>query len=274
MSRDETDRLVEVLRGNLSAARVAREGGLLNLEHVLALLVRVIAEEAMTDEEVAFVLASARAMHEEALRSGDLLRPPYRGVDVGPWDVSERGWQALDLLDLGGLRIPHEGVRKVELNACRSGTETEYAEAVLLRDTTAGLQLQAFRTSGEPEWERVCARLEADVRARGGEAERWSGRTGVELRAVIPVARNARGHDSRTVRFIGCDGPGWLLRGVVSGDVALPGSRDDWAYACFENVVVVPSFTARPRAVSLSPTVYAPIAPSKPGRMITLRMPE
>nr|WSX54246.1 DUF3710 domain-containing protein [Streptomyces sp. NBC_00974] len=274
LSRDETDGLVEVLRGNLSAARVASEDGVLTLEHVLALLVSVIAEEAMTDEEVAHVLQSARAMNEEALQAGDLLRPPYRGVDAGPWDVSETGWQALDLLDLGGLRIPRKAARKVELNPSRSGTETEYGEVVLFRDTTASLQLQAFRTSGEPEWAKVRARLAADVRARGGEAEQWSGPAGVELRAVTPVVGDARGRDSVTVRFIGCDGPGWLLRGVVSGDVALPGSRDDWAYSCFESVVVVPSFTACTPAVSTSPAVYAPVAPSEPGRVIALRMPE
>lgn len=272
LTRGEADGLVEVLRGNLSAARVARESGVLTLERVLDLLVRVIAEEALTHDEVGVLLESARAMNEEALRSGDLLSPPYRGVDAGPWDVSETGWQALDLLDLGGLRIPRRAARKVELN--RSGSGTEYGEVVLLRDTTASLQLQAFRTSGKPEWEKVRARLEADVRARGGEAEQWSGRAGVELRAVVPVVGDARGRTAMTVRFIGCDGPGWLLRGVVNGDVALPESRDDWAYSCFESVVVVPSFAARPAPVSVSPALYAPVAPPEQSRVIPLRMPE
>lgn len=211
LSRDEVAGLLEVLRGNLSAARIARENGTLTFERVLALLACVIAEEALTDEEVAELMELALSMNEETLRTGDWLRPPYRGVDVGPWDVSEEGWQALDLLDLGGLRVPRRAVTRFELNALPSGAV--YVEAVLVRDRTASVQLQAFRTSGEPEWEQVRTRLEADIRGRGGEVEQWSGRAGVELRAVVPVVSNAQGRDSMTIRFLGCDGPGWLLRG-------------------------------------------------------------
>ncbi len=211
-------------------------------------------------------------MEEELWREGRSRRPSDRGVGVGPWDVGERGWQALDLTDLGGLRIPRTAVRKVEINWPRSSEEC--AAAVLIRDETAALQLQAFRTSGEPEWEQVCTRLAANVRARGGEAEQAVGRAGVELRAVIPAASGPHGPPSRTVRFIGCDGPGWLLRGVVSGEVALPESRDEWAYSCFESVVVDPSFVPRAAAVSVSPAVYAPAVPPQPGRMILLRVPD
>lgn len=32
------------------------------------------------------------------------------------------------------------------------------------------------------------------------------------------------------VRFLGQDGPGWLLRGVVTGAGAAPESTDQWAY--------------------------------------------
>ncbi|MET9855765.1 DUF3710 domain-containing protein [Streptomyces sp. NPDC006450] len=272
LPRKDVDGLVEVLRGNLSAARAARANGVLTLERVLALLVHVIAEEAMTGEEVGVLLESAQAMNEEALQSGDLLRPPYRGVDVGPWDIGETGWQTMDLLDLGGLKVPRRDVRKVELNQLRSGEE--YGEVVLFRDTTASLQLQAFRTSEEAEWARICTRLESDVRGRGGEVERWSGRAGVELRAVIPVVGDARGRDTMTVRFLGCDGPGWLLRGVVSGEVAQDDSRDDWAYRCFESVVVTPSFEAYTPAVSSSPTSYSASVPRGMDRVIPLQFPE
>ncbi|MFD7910755.1 DUF3710 domain-containing protein [Streptomyces sp. NPDC059752] len=211
-------------------------------------------------------------MEEELWQEGRSQRSPDRGVGVGPWDVDERGWQALDLIDLGGLRIPRTAARKVQLKCSRSSEEC--AEAALIRDASAALQLQAFRTAGEPEWEQVCMRLAVDVRARGGEAEQGVGRAGVELRAVIPVVSGPHEPSSRTVRFIGCDGPGWLLRGVVSGEVALPESRDEWAYSCFESVVVDPSFVPRPAAVSASPAVYAPAAPPQRGRMILLRVPD
>ncbi|MFD9723634.1 DUF3710 domain-containing protein [Streptomyces sp. NPDC059072] len=91
-----------------------------------------------------------------------------------------------------------------------------------------------------------------------GEAEQRSGRVGVEVRAEAPVVSDTRGRDSMTVRFLGCDGPGWLLRGVISGEATQSASRDDWAYAYFERVVVVPSFVplvrrSRPHPASPHP---------------------
>ncbi|PWK74857.1 uncharacterized protein DUF3710 [Streptomyces sp. CG 926] len=272
MSRNEADNLIEMLRGSLSAAEVARTTGGLTLERVLALLVCVIADEAMTHQEVDTLLELAVAMNEEVLQSGDLSRPLYRGTDIGPWDVSETDWEAMGLLDLGGLKVPRKDVRKVEVNPLRSDTE-ELAEVVLFRGTTASLQLQAFRTSGEPEWGTICDRLEVDLRARGAEVERWSGREGVELRAVVPVAGDTRGRDRMTVRFIGCDGPGWLLRGVIGGAVALPDSSDDWAYGSFEGVVVDPAFVV-PRAVPAWPAVGDLLASTEQSRVIPLRFPE
>ncbi|MFJ3883332.1 DUF3710 domain-containing protein [Streptomyces sp. NPDC090077] len=178
----------------------------------------------------------------------------------------------VDLLDLGGLKVPRAGVSRVELN--RSWSGGELLEAVLFRDTTATLQLQAYRTFGGPEWESVCTRLEADVRARGGEAERRTGPAGVELRAVVPVVSDVRGRDRVTVRFIGRDGPGWLLRGVAGGTVAQHDSGDDWAYRCFEGVVVDPSFHGDAAAVSTSPADWAPSVPRGAGRAIPLRFPD
>ncbi|MER6252721.1 DUF3710 domain-containing protein [Streptomyces sp. NPDC001584] len=283
MSRHEADNLIEMLRGSLSAAVVARTTGGLTLERVLSLLVCVIADEAMTHQEVDTLLNLAVAMNEEALQAGD-LRPLYRGTDVGPWDVSETEWEAMGLLDLGGLKVPRTEVSKVQLNAPLSDSEV-LAEAVLFRGTTASLQLQAFPTSGEPEWGTICDRLEANLRARGAEVERWSERVGVELRAVVPVVSETRGRDRMTVRYIGCDGPGWLLRGVIGGAPALPDSRDDWAYGCFQGVVVDPAFVmpsvapAWPAVVvpSMSPAwsaVGGPLTSREQGGVIPLRIPE
>lgn len=271
VSRAEADRLVEALLGSLTAARVARNAGTLTLEGVLPLLAGVIAEEAMTDQEIDRLLRAALEIGQELVHAGDLLRAAYRGLDVGPWDVSEAGWQELDLIDLGGLRIPREQGLKIQLRQAGAGTPA--GEVAVLRGTTAALQLQAFRLDERSGWDAVRAALESEVRARGGEAEQWSGRVGVELRAVVPVVSDARGRDSVTVRFLGCDGPGWLLRGVVGGEVAQSESRDDWAYAYFERVVVDPSYVPPAPSVSASPGIYAPASLPQPGQVISLRMP-
>ncbi|MEE4494959.1 DUF3710 domain-containing protein [Streptomyces sp. BE230] len=253
-------------------ARAVRESELLSLGRVLDLLVYVITDEVMTSEDIDLLLESAQEMSDESLQAEDLLRPSHRGTDFGPWDIGETGWQGVDLLDFGGLKVPRGDVSRVELNQLRS--REEYGEVVLFRDATASLQLQAFRVPGEPEWESVLVGLESNVRARGGEAERWSGRVGIELRATVPVFNSIHGRDAAKVRFIGCDGPGWLLRGVVGGGVASNESRDEWAYHCFENVVVSPSFEIYSPTVPVLPAHHFSSEPQSMGQVIPLIFPE
>ncbi|MFF3159013.1 DUF3710 domain-containing protein [Streptomyces sp. NPDC057910] len=51
---------------------------------------------------------------------------------------------------------------------------------------------------------------------------------------------------------LGHDGPGWLLRGVVTGAGAAPESTDEWAYQLFASSVVVPSFSLREDGVAIA----------------------
>ncbi|MFJ7201452.1 MULTISPECIES: DUF3710 domain-containing protein [unclassified Streptomyces] len=49
---------------------------------------------------------------------------------------------------------------------------------------------------------------------------------------------------TRDIRVLGSDGPGWLLRAIVSGDGAVPGSGNVWAYEIFLATVVVSSYAS------------------------------
>ncbi|RAG85004.1 hypothetical protein DN069_13650 [Streptacidiphilus pinicola] len=58
--------------------------------------------------------------------------------------------------------------------------------------------------------------LAASIEEQGGTATQEFHELGIGLRAHVPVVR----HGTRrfeVVRFVGCDGPGWLLRGVLTG---------------------------------------------------------
>ncbi|MEU6821538.1 DUF3710 domain-containing protein [Streptomyces atriruber] len=135
--------------------------------------------------------------------------------------------------DLGGLLIPRENGVKVGLR--RAG---DAVSGVTLLNGATALQLQAFRSDGSRPWDAVRAEIRATVRWQGGEAEDWAGDAGVELRATVPVTTPSGGWGMQTVRMLGCDGPGWLLRGVISGEGAAPDSRSSWVYETFFRIVV------------------------------------
>ncbi|MFE2213702.1 DUF3710 domain-containing protein [Streptomyces canus] len=56
--------------------------------------------------------------------------------------------------------------------------------------------------------------------ARGGTVTESRSTLGPELRARIPVTRDGR-RELLPTRLLGCDGPGWLLRGLFRGPDAL-----------------------------------------------------
>ncbi|MBD0841180.1 DUF3710 domain-containing protein [Streptomyces sp. TRM68416] len=57
--------------------------------------------------------------------------------------------------------------------------------------------------------------------------------------------RGASGNGRQTVRVLGCDGPGWVLRGFATGDGAEPDSTEEWIYTTFQGTVVASSSAPR-----------------------------
>ncbi|MGW3046019.1 DUF3710 domain-containing protein [Kitasatospora sp. NPDC001159] len=106
----------------------------------------------------------------------------------------------------------------------------------------------------------------------GGEVREWAGHAGVELKCDVPVQRETGLRGVQTIRMLGCDGPGWLLRATVTGNGAAPESQDDRVYSYVERVVVVPSFQPS-SSLPLSATDFGSGRPRLDGQPIRLRMP-
>lgn len=115
--------------------------------------------------------------------------------------------------------------------------------AVTLFGERTALQLQAFRASVERPWDIVRGQLRDAVLASGGTATEWAGAVGSEVRAEQPVRKRDGSADVMAVRFIGSDGPGWLLRGLVCGEGAQPGGVEEWPYEVFRDTVVNAGFS-------------------------------
>ncbi|KJY43817.1 hypothetical protein VR41_01370 [Streptomyces sp. NRRL B-1568] len=153
----------------------------------------------------------------------------------GPWDASEVREPAEGRVDLGGLFVP--GVEGMELRVEVAG-DAIVAATVVLRDSA--IQLQAFAApKREGIWSEVREEIAGGITQQGGVVDEVEGPLGWELRAQVPVALPDGTNGVQLVRFVGCDGPRWFLRGVISGQGAVQPQTAGLLEQIFQDTVVV-----------------------------------
>src|SRR6478752_10436230 len=135
--------------------------------------------------------------------------------NAGPYDASEIDNQD-GYVDLGALLIaPREGLQlRLEVEEA-----TQRVVAVTMDLEGSSLQLQAFAAPrSEGLWDEIREQIGQSVGSQGGQVEEIPGDYGVELVAKLPAGDGSEGY--RVARFIGVDGPRWVLRGVLGGEAA------------------------------------------------------
>ncbi|WP_034093950.1 DUF3710 domain-containing protein [Streptacidiphilus albus] len=178
--------------------------------------------------------------------------PPAPRPD-GPWDSTEVENAAEGRVDLGGLLVP--GVDGMELRVEVAGDSIVAATLVL---GSSAIQLQAFAAPrSEGIWGEVRNEIASGITQQGGIVDTEEGPLGWGLRAQVPVQLPDGKHGVQLVRFVGCDGPRWFLRGVISGQAAVQPESAQVLEQVFRETVVVRGDT--------------PMAPRDP---IVLKLPE
>jgi len=169
---------------------------------------------------------------------------PMDRASAGPLDLSEVK-DVRPFLDFGAIRIFNREALQLRLEVEES---TQRVVALTLEHQESSLQLQAFAAPrNEGLWHEIRDQLANSIRDQGGAAQEITGVFGPELIVTIPNQENiAAASQSRTVRFIGVDGPRWFLRGIVGGlaltDAKAAADIDD----LFRSVVVVRGETPIP----------------------------
>ncbi len=158
-------------------------------------------------------------------------------VTSGPYDVLEAP-DDVERLDLGSLQIP--AIPGVEVRV-QANPEGQVQQVVLVNGANA-LQLGVFaapRTEGI--WDEVREDIRKQLFADGVAAEEIDGDYGVELRSRV------RTPDGLTdIRFVGIDGPRWMVRGVYQGPVAADPSLAGPLADCLRGLVVDRGIEAMP----------------------------
>jgi len=149
--------------------------------------------------------------------------------DRGPYDVDEAP-PGVTGLDLGSLRIP--AVNGVEVRV-QAGPNGDVQQVALVSGASA-LQLDVLAAPrSEGIWDEVRAELTQSLRAAGASVEEVAGEYGVELRASL---RGPEG--TQELRYLGIDGPRWMVRAVYHGRAAVDPSAAGPLAECLAGLVV------------------------------------
>jgi hypothetical protein len=158
-------------------------------------------------------------------------------TDKGPYDITEAP-AGIAQLDLGALRVPAVDGVEVRVQADPDGK----VQQVVLVHGESALQLGVFaapRTEGI--WDEVRAEIRKQLFNDGVAAEEVDGAHGTELRARV---RTPEGLND--IRFVGVDGPRWLVRAVFQGPAAIDPEVAPPLVECLRNLVVDRGHEAMP----------------------------
>lgn len=177
----------------------------------------------------------------------------------GPYDITEAP-AGVARLDLGSLQIPSVPGVEVRVQAGPDGV----IQQVYLVHGESVLQVGVFAAPrSEPLWDEVRDEIRQQLFTDGVAAQDAPGPYGTELRARVRA-----GDAVRDVRFVGVNGPRWLVRAVYQGPAAVDPARAGLLAQCLAGVVVDRGREARPvrepLPLRLSPEVASRM-PRPPG---------
>lgn len=150
---------------------------------------------------------------------------PYE--EGGPYDEAEAPDDDVERLDLGSVRLPVPENSQLQVEVDPEGP----VRAVHLLTPSGRLTVSAFAAPRSGDlWHEVRDELVRQLRSDGAEVRSENGVWGEELLADTGKA---------VLRFVGVDGPRWLLRGVAASQADDADACSKLLYAVIDETVVV-----------------------------------
>ncbi|WP_405860753.1 DUF3710 domain-containing protein [Streptomyces sp. NBC_01515] len=225
--------LAGLISGDLRAIELGVEDATKSWDQIVARLVEYVQRPDASAGTLDVLLSEAEELWFEVLDSGEMTRPQMRDGEFGPWDATETPVSAgVERLDYGVLRVPL--LEGAGMHPLMAGGR---AVGVIVSLGDAAFSVQAFRVPVGPAWRKTLPKIIQGIRDQGGTAEEAESSLGSEVRARIYVVKDGQ-RVLQPTRIIGCDGPGWLLRGSYGGPAALTDLVDPRAHHLFTQTVV------------------------------------
>jgi hypothetical protein len=178
----------------------------------------------------------ARDGRASAVTQADASEETAQVPERGPYDVTEA--PAGPRLDLGSLQIPAVEDVDIRVQASAEGV----IQQVILVHRDSALQLGVFAAPrSEGIWDEVREEIRRSFYAEGVATEETGGEYGVELRARVPAEGGLT-----DLRFVGIDGPRWMVRGVYQGRAATDPAAAGPLAECLSGLVVDRGQEAKP----------------------------
>ena len=127
-------------------------------------------------------------------------------VTDGPFDVADAPEDQVPRIDLGSVRVPVPDGSQVQVEMDPSAGGVRAVHVVTPQGQVTVSAYAAPRSGGL--WQEVGTELTDQLRADGAKVSPGEGEWGFELSALIGDV---------ALRFVGIDGPRWMLRGVIAG---------------------------------------------------------
>lgn len=225
--------LSRLITGDVRALELDADDAATSWQRAVAWLSEYARRPGVTPGSLDTLLTQAQELWSEALQSDEAPLSRVRDGESGPWDAADAGVPLdVERLDYGVLGVPLlDGAR---IHPLKAGGRSV---GVIVDLGDHALSLQAFRVTAGPAWEKVRPTVIHGIRKQGGTAEEAGSSLGPEVRARIPVVKDGQ-RVFQPTRIFGCDGPGWLLRGVYGGPAALADVVDPRAHYLFTQTLV------------------------------------
>ncbi|WP_433532106.1 DUF3710 domain-containing protein [Micromonospora sp. CA-263727] len=181
--------------------------------------------------------AGRHARDERAADVPEGAETPPAEPARGPYDVTEAP-DGVQRLDLGSLQIPAVPDVEVRVQADQQGV----IQQVVLVHGQSALQLGVFAAPrSEGIWDEVREEIRQSLFKDGAAAQEVAGEYGAELHARV------RTDDGLTdLRFVGVDGPRWMVRAVYQGEAATNPAAAGPLAQCLDGLVVDRGGEAKP----------------------------
>lgn len=157
----------------------------------------------------------------------------------GPFDISEVETKDFEkgYMDLGAIKVPMR--KKVSYRLEQEQTKQKvFAVSAVHENST--LQVQAFaapRSGGQ--WNEIRQEMyDQNKRAKGSKVSLEQGSFGDELLIRIPADLPDGRKGERIARFIGIDGPRWMIRAMIMGRAALRQDEATFLYDILKNTII------------------------------------
>ncbi|MEV4597491.1 DUF3710 domain-containing protein [Amycolatopsis sp. NPDC049253] len=127
-------------------------------------------------------------------------------TEQGPFDVADAEEDGIPRIDLGSVRVPVPDGSQVQVEMDPEAGGVRAVHVVTEQGQITVSAYAAPRSGGL--WREVGTELADQLRADGAKVTVGRGEWGLELSAIVGDV---------ALRFVGVDGPRWMLRGVIAG---------------------------------------------------------